>query len=69
MNNNCNSIFRLEYLVGLILLFIGLKITGYIDWDWIWVLAPLWVTAVLSTVFVGIIIIAALILGLREKNK
>lgn len=23
--------------------FIVLRLTGYIDWDWWWVLAPLWV--------------------------
>lgn len=23
-------------------LFIGLRLTGYIDWPWIWVLAPFW---------------------------
>ena len=29
--------------VGLLtILFIGLKLTGYIDWSWWWVLSPLW---------------------------
>lgn len=27
----------------LTLLFIGLKLTGYITWSWIWVLAPMWI--------------------------
>lgn len=27
----------------LTLLFIGLKLTGYITWSWIWVLSPMWV--------------------------
>lgn len=27
----------------LTILFIGLKLTGYIDWSWVWVLAPLWI--------------------------
>jgi hypothetical protein len=26
----------------LAVLFIGLKLTGYIDWSWWWVLAPIW---------------------------
>jgi len=26
-------------------LFIGLKLTGYIDWSWWWVLAPIWIPA------------------------
>lgn len=30
----------------LAILFIGLKLTGYIDWSWWWVLAPLWGPAV-----------------------
>lgn len=27
----------------LLVLFIGLKLTHYIDWSWKWVLAPLWI--------------------------
>jgi hypothetical protein len=24
-------------------LFVGLKLTGFIDWPWLWVLAPFWI--------------------------
>lgn len=27
----------------LAILFIGLKLTGYIDWSWWWVLSPIWI--------------------------
>jgi len=27
----------------LFVLFLGLKLTGYIDWSWWWVTAPLWI--------------------------
>jgi hypothetical protein len=27
----------------LAVLFIGLKLTNYIDWSWWWVLSPLWI--------------------------
>jgi len=27
----------------LFLLFLGLKLTGYITWSWIWIAAPLWI--------------------------
>lgn len=27
----------------LAILFIGLKLTGYISWSWWWVLSPLWI--------------------------
>lgn len=30
------------FLPALALLFIGLKLTGYIAWSWVWVLAPVW---------------------------
>lgn len=38
----------------LAVLFIGLKLTGHIDWSWMWVLSPIWIT--LSLVFVILII-------------
>jgi len=37
----------LEYLL---LLFIGLKLTGHIDWSWWWVLSPMWITAIVALV-------------------
>lgn len=34
----------------LTILFIGLKLTGYIDWSWWWVLSPLWISVILVVV-------------------
>jgi hypothetical protein len=31
----------------LTLLFIGLKLTNFIDWSWWWVLSPLWIPVAL----------------------
>lgn len=39
----------------LAILFIGLKLTGYIDWSWIWVLSPLWISWILALIFVALI--------------
>lgn len=37
--------------VGLLtIVFITLKLTNYISWSWVWVLSPLWMSAVLSVV-------------------
>jgi len=44
----------------LTLLFIGLKLTNYIDWSWWWVLAPIWMPLTLVIVFL-LIFIGALI--------
>jgi hypothetical protein len=32
----------ISFVQALGLLFIGLKLTGYIDWHWWWVLSPIW---------------------------
>lgn len=56
----------------LTLLFIGLKLGGVIDWNWIWVLSPLWVPlafvmAVIAVLFLAFVIAASLmwLLGRR----
>jgi hypothetical protein len=36
----------------LTIVFITLKLTGYIDWSWWWVLAPLWIPIVLVLLFI-----------------
>ena len=36
----------------LVILFIALKLIGYIDWSWWWVLAPLWIPMVIVAVLV-----------------
>ena len=45
----------------LTVLFIGLKLTGYVDWSWIWVLSPLWLPAAILLVVVVIVFLAYLI--------
>ena len=50
-------------VIGLLtILFIGLKLTNYIDWSWWWVLSPIWITiasviVVLISIFIGVGII------------
>lgn len=49
-------------ILGLLgVLFVGLKLTGYIDWSWWWVTAPFWgglaaVAFFLSVIGVGILL-------------
>jgi len=40
----------------LTLIFITLKLTDYIDWSWIWVLSPIWISIVLFFVIAVFII-------------
>lgn len=38
------------------LLFIGLKLTHYINWPWLWVLSPFWIPLALWLVFGAIFV-------------
>ncbi len=40
----------------LALLFITLKLTGFIHWSWLWVLSPLWINLAFWLVLVLIVI-------------
>lgn len=44
----------------LAVLFIGLKLTGYIAWSWVWVLSPLWIgLAFVMAAIIGLLLIMA----------
>lgn len=42
----------------LAILFIALKLTGYIDWSWWWVLAPIWIPIIIVIVIFAIAFMA-----------
>jgi hypothetical protein len=42
------------FLGILTLIFITLKLTGYINWSWLWVLSPLWLPL---SIFLGIMVV------------
>ena len=46
----------------LFVVFLILKLTGYIDWSWWWVTAPLWIPVAIFLVVIVIVII----LGIKE---
>lgn len=57
----------------LVLLFITLKLTGVISWNWLWVLAPLWMPFALVALFLGafgllfaLFFVATVILALKQ---
>ena len=49
----------LGFVDALTLLFITLKLTCQIDWNWIWVLSPIWI----SISFLAVLIIVILLIG------
>ena len=61
-NNTSTQSGGIGFLGLLAIVFITLKLTGYIAWSWWWVLAPLWApAAVVFVIFLIIFIIAAII--------
>ena len=49
-------------LTGLLtVLFVGLKLTHYIDWSWWWVFSPLWFTGALFLLIAVIALICGII--------
>lgn len=57
----------------LTLLFVTLKLTNYIDWSWIWVLSPLWISASLYAFSLVLLLAFATIVPIkfvpRHKKK
>ena len=52
---------RIGFAGLLTILFIGLKLTGYISWSWLWVLCPLWIgLALVLAVIVIVLILTAI---------
>lgn len=57
MNNNSNNSSKGIGFSGILtLIFIVLKLTGYINWSWVWVLSPIWICAILWIGFVAILV-------------
>lgn len=54
--------FPLFSILGLI--FITLKLTGYIAWSWWWVLAPFWVPIVVA---LALFVVGYFLLWVNEK--
>ncbi len=42
----------------LTILFMILKIANVIEWSWIWVFSPIWISAICAIILVGIVLVA-----------
>lgn len=71
MNNedkstNTSTNGGIGFLGALTILFIALKLTHVIDWNWWWVLSPIWIPV---AVVLGIIAIAAIVMLIVKVVK
>lgn len=53
----------------LTLLFVALKLTGHIDWSWWWVLSPVWITAALLALGLGVVFLFGAFTGRKRKIR
>lgn len=55
MSDSSSSSSGIGFVSLLAVLFIGLKLTNYIDWSWFWILAPIWIPlTILAAVFTAV---------------
>lgn len=60
-NTSSSSSGGIGFAGLLAVLFIGLKLTHYIDWSWWWVLSPLWLPLAIVLGILGIVAAIAVI--------
>lgn len=64
-NNSSTQSGGIGFFGLLTIVFITLKLTGYITWSWWWVLAPLWGPLAFVLLFLLIVLIFAAIFSKR----
>ncbi len=52
MSNSNSTSSGISFGGALTVLFIGLKLTHYIDWSWWWVLSPLWIGIAIGLILI-----------------
>ena len=66
MSNSTVTSTRISTASMLGILFIGLKLTNYIDWSWWWVLSPFYLPLVIGVSLIVFIFLIALLPALFE---
>jgi hypothetical protein len=56
MDSSSSSSGGIGFMGLLAVLFIGLKLTGHIDWSWWWVLSPIWGPLALVVLFLAVVL-------------
>lgn len=51
-NNNSGGV---GFCGLLTIVFIALKLTNYINWSWLWILAPTWIPILLGVIIIAIV--------------
>jgi hypothetical protein len=68
-NSSSPSTGGISFVGLLTLVFITLKLTGFIAWSWWWVLSPIWISASVTIAIIGIVLILSLIGALFASRR
>lgn len=66
-NSGCGATGGLGLGSVLTIVFVVLKLVGVINWSWIWVLAPLWISVILALILFGVSLAITFIVALIER--
>lgn len=66
MENKSVSSGGLGFTGALTIAFIVLKLLGKINWSWVWVLSPIWITLLL---YILTIIITLIVIFIQKKRR
>ena len=58
VNSSSSSSSGIGFVGLLTIVFIVLKLTGYIDWSWWWVLSPIWIAATVVVAILALVVVA-----------
>ena len=58
MKEKSSTVGGIGFTGLLTIAFIVLKLVGVISWSWVWVLAPIWIDAILVVLLLAVLIIA-----------
>ena len=67
-NNNSGATGGIGVTGLLLVAFIVLKLCKVIDWPWLWVLSPLWISIAL-TIVIGLVFIITVIVKEKKRGR
>ena len=68
MSKKSKATRSISFMGALFLLFLGLKLTGYIDWSWGYVTMPLWGGVALFLAIALIVVVVVVIVKILDKS-
>lgn len=68
-NKNSSTAGGVGFCGLLTIAFIVLKLTGVIDWSWLWVLAPIWIPTAIAVIVLLIFLVIVVWAAVKEWGK